>query len=192
MGIRINDPEIEHDDDCIHCVPPSGDLWPVGETPRFVYAYFSGLEACPTLNDPLPNHHWFKCEQDDSYPCAYIHTGASWIVTFAVWNIGTGGSFLGLTHVTDGNAFVWHGMKCPEEYTFFPNGLVACPPANCAHNGSGLVHWTEAPRELIEDFGLIIGPRLHYECAMHEDGDIVHKMCDIRDGTNVKFKVTRS
>lgn len=190
MGTLIDSPEIEFGDDCNVCVAHPYHLWPPGETPVKIYVVFSGLEPCSGLNEDLPNGRCFTLTQHETVKCRWVHTDSGWEVILHMWEMVLNSSILSLQQNDGKWAFYQTDMPCREEFHIYTNAYVVCAGPLCAINGAAIVSWHEIPRDIIEDIGIPISDRLRYESFLHPDGDIIHKYCDKRDGSNLKVKHT--
>lgn len=76
MGTPVIEPP-EYGDDCPACTP---SLFPIGETPRFVFMTVSGIITCPGAPYPAPNGEWVL-EQWIGNPC-------HWSLVSGPYNLG--------------------------------------------------------------------------------------------------------
>ena len=188
MGTRIPTPIVETGTDCSHCTPPTGNLWESGKSPASVYIYFTGLIPCSPYPYLMPNHHVFKLAQSAFEPCRWESDGSVWSVRFWAYNIFSGNSRITLVDPALRYVFYSEIDACPEEYSIYGNSLVDCGALRSGYGGSAIVSWMELPLELLDAIGMSTAATLFHEPALHPDGDIIHKFCNLRDATNIKLK----
>ncbi len=187
MGTPIPSPDPEYGADCPLCTPA---LWPVGETPLYIYAYFEGITNCGVSPHSAPNGETFRLEQPVGFPCLWSHAGNVWHLDYIPDQIAPNLSRLRLMDHHGFSFFVGTGIPCPPEFTIFDNNQAACILMYAGAGGSGLISWSAGMLELVQQFGLEAGINLFYEEFTTAEGDIVHKFCDRIQRTNVKIKVT--
>lgn len=187
MGTPIPSPDPEYGVDCPHCTPA---LWPVGKTPASVYIYFSGLISCNLSPFGPPNGLTFRLDQQVGSPCWFRHSGAVWECDWYPFHLGKVKSYVQLMDTIGWGWFSGALATCPPEYTIFPNDQFQCLFMWAGAMGTATVFWMDKVLQLVEQFGFETVSNLMYEMFNHDDGDIVHKFCDIVQRTNIKIKAT--
>jgi len=172
------DIDIEYGDDCI-----TG--WPVGKTPRYIYARFSLIEKCPDPNLIPPNDRVFKLTQEEFVPCHWWYEGSTWRVEFQV---AADPDFVWLV-LTDHEAGVTHFEATiagtPVEGQVYHNENLVCGGALGGIKGIAVVTWTPQATQLLEDLVIEKGPNLFMELRPLPDGKLVYKFCRIAESTNI-------
>ena len=186
MGTKINPPPIESGTDCNLCTPA---LWPVGETPKFMYVYFEGILDCGRSSNTPPNGQTFKLEQYLPIVCTWINYGAIWQIDFIADRSVPNQSRLRLADQFGWSFFVGFGLPCPPEFTLYANAQAVCMLMYAGAAGTALLTWHYELVAIINYFGLELGLDIMHEIFNHPDGDIAHKICSLYYRTNVKFKI---
>jgi len=134
-----DDPPYEFsENDCPTCTP---DLWPEGETAKYVVATFNGIDKCAHAScvaapEP-PNGIPFILEQDPVAFCVWEGHTDEWLV---MWNAAfTGGtkSLLGLYSIP-GNYEMFLAIENSPCETSFGQGA-GCIAPHCGENGTGAI-----------------------------------------------------
>jgi len=185
MGTPIPDPPIEHGNDCGSCTPAR---WAAGETPKYIYCMFWGIEDCGISPHPAPNGEVFRMEQDPGSPCLYLHQGDIWQPIFSTGTPGVSNSLLQLTDHHGFGFFTKTGPACPDEYATYSNAQIACIFMLAGAKGWGTIFWNLDIETMVDQFGLEPGTNLFYELFKSTAFYYVHKFCDTKQRTNVRFK----
>ena len=185
MGRRIPKPPVEHGNDCGACTPAR---WPAGETPKYIYCMFWGIEDCGVSPHPAPNGDVFRMEQDPTSPCYYFVQGDVWHPNFSTGTPGVSDSRLQLIDHHGFGFFTKTGPACPDEYITYPNAQIACVLMLAGAKGWGTIFWNNDVETMSEQFGLRPGFQLFYELFKSEPFYYVHKFCDLHQRTNIKVQ----
>lgn len=188
MGEPITTPTIPHVADCHRCVPPVGTRWPVGETPQYIYATFSGIINCTWSHHPAPNGQIFRLEQQVANVCLWSLTGSIWHVNFIADRIAPNVSQLRLGDHDGWSFFTDQQVACPPELQPYINDQAACIGMLAGAGGFGTIWWNVELIYLAEQFGLKPSERLMYDVFPVNSDFNVHRFADQRDHTNVKIK----
>ena len=188
MGQRITSPDIEHENDCNRCVPPTGSRWPVGGTPEYIYCKFWGVMNCGWSHHPAPNDQIFRLTQSDVQHCQWELLGSVWHITFFADRIIPANSQLNLFDHDGWSFFTDRQAQCPIEHQRFSNDQGACILFYAGALGSAMIWWNDKLLDLVEWFGLSPGTSLFYE-VFHVNFLLeVHRFADREQRTNIKFK----
>ncbi|MBW7992806.1 MAG: hypothetical protein FVQ84_22690 [Planctomycetes bacterium] len=189
MGQIVPAPPGEFGSDCLSCSPPLGTRWEVGETPAFVYVYFSELVKCPAGVKAPPNGQTFKLPQDISNPCLWRSIGTSWDVIFNARGFAPDESFVQLNDSAGRFHFRGTGAICPAEYTVFPNTAVACLVGNESIGGTAAVYWMDEVLDIISEYNIPTESQLFYELFLIDNVIPVHKFTNRERTLNIKFEI---
>lgn len=161
MGTKIPPPPTDFPpgEDCGACTPA---VYASGHWPKYLYATFFELVACPGFSEP-PNGHPFRLVQTFN-PCEYqallTYRGLEYwtlleltIARLRIWNQDEGG---GITF--------W-GVADPCSL-FFPTNIASCP-ANNAEGGSAVIQESYSPLAslLTGDYSMMPRVKTLYEQA---------------------------
>ena len=189
MGTPVPPPPGEFGDDCLACSPPIGSRWAVGETPEFVYVYFSGLVMCPGATNSPPNGQTFKLTQDPGVACLWRSLGTSWNVTFSSRDFAPDESSVLLNDSAGRFHFRGVSVICPAEYTVFDNLSVVCLFGTESIFGTATVYWMEEVLDIVVAYNLPTQSQLMYELFLINDVTPVHKFTNLERSLNVKFEI---
>lgn len=190
MGQKIQSPDIEHGNDCARCTPPTGSRWPAGQTPKYIYATFSGITNCTWSHHPAPNGQIFRLTQSDVNNCMWDLLGSVWHVTFRADRIIPDNSQLDLFDHDGWSFFTDRQVACPPELQPYVNDQSACILMYAGAGGYGTIWWNERVLDLVKWFCLESGDRLMYDVFPVNSDFEVHRFADQRDHTNIKIKKT--
>lgn len=188
MGQPIKSPDIEYGTDCPRCVPPFGSRWNTGETPKYIYAMFSGITYCAHSSYNPPNGLIFRMEQLPASVCTWYLQGSVWHVEFIADRISPNFSQLRLGDKDGWSFFTDQQVACPPEFNTFVNDQTSCVLMYAGAGGHGTIWWSDEAIELAVWLGLCPSERLMYEVFPVNSDFLVHKFCDRRNHTNIKIK----
>lgn len=184
MGTPIPSPDPEYGNDCTLCTPAR---WPSGQTPKFIYAFFTGIVDCGISPHPFGMPLTLKMEQSAVNNCIWVHTGDVWLADYQPDLIVPDKSRLRLQDHHGFSHFTSDGNSCPPEYSTYANAQAACILAYAGSAGTGTIFWSEEILFLIEELGLDAGPNLFYDYFNVDTSDRVHKFADQQQRTNLKL-----
>jgi len=184
MGQRMPDEPIIYGDDCALG-------WPADETPKYVYARFSGLVKCPdnppTFFSTPPNDRVFKLTQLEGQPCKWRYTSSTWVVDYQL-TAGPLTTHLFLTNADDLSAyFLDQPTPIQKEGYVFHNQYVACPGFLGAHLGIAVVTWSPQATDILKAINIAKSESLFMELFPRDDGKLVYKFCRLQDSINIKI-----
>lgn len=180
MGQRQDKTEIEYGANCI-------GGFPVNETPKYLYARFSGLTKCP---DPMripPNDHVFKLTQEEMFPCEWAYKSTSWEVWFQVALAPNFVFFWLIDPETNVVYFEETPPGLPDEGHTYLNDIDTCDAFHGATGGIATVTWRIETISLMDLINMKIADDVFMEMRPLVDGNRVYKYCRLKDGTNVKI-----
>jgi len=186
MGTIVKPPPIESGTDCSACTP---SLWASGETPKYMFAFFSGIQNCGVSPHNAPNGHVFIMEQNPLNFCEWIHTDDVWTVRFQPNPAGHDHSQLFLSDHHGFSFFVGEGPECAPEIMHFDNKQASCILAYAGGGGYATVDWSGLLNYVIEEFGIETKPKLMRENRYLDDSYVVAKLCSLYQRTNLKLKI---
>lgn len=180
MGQRMPDIPIEYGDDC-------GFIWPAGETPKFLYIRFAGIEKCAAATKQSPNDRAFKLEQVEFFPCYFRYDSAEWGIGV---DVNAGPNPTDILLMSKGPIEAYFSEQHPQkivEGRVYHNDYGACPLGRGGKDGICVITWTPQATILLEAINLYKGPDLFMELWPLEDGKLVYKFCRLKDATNIKI-----
>lgn len=183
MGLVIPPPPFEFGTDCPKCTPA---LWAVGETPKFMYAYFSDIINCGVSPHDAPNGVTFLLQQNPLNLCEWVHDGDVWHVDFDPKVFGPNQSRVRLLDHHGFSFFIGTGAPCAPEVIRFVNNQGACLFAWAGASGFCLLDWSGILLDVIEELGIDRKPKLMRESRYVDDTDIVYKLCSLYQRTNLR------
>lgn len=186
MGTPIDSPPIDYGSDCTKC---NDECWSAGETPRYIFAYFEHMVRCGVLYDPPPNGKTFLLTQTDEDPCLWTHVSDNWRADYRPWPIGEDYSIVRLSSAGGIPYFTGLGDPCPQEVAYFDHFYINCVPLLAAKLGQCWLCWHPKIQVLIDAFGIDQHADLRHELRSHPDTDIVQKLCNLYQRTNIRFKL---
>jgi hypothetical protein len=194
MGIRKKRTTIHYGDDCILCSFPPFRRWALGETPKYIYVYFSAIGFCPYQAPEIPVNVPIRLTQSEAMPCVYRAVAYNRYSYFPVeldlYHLPSDSSWLTMNQTESYNLFSGHHIKCPYEYTYFENEFTSCSAWVLGTGGVAIISWHTIVNKLIDSFGLSPSSSLFVEEFPVDSSSAVVKLCDKRDGTNIKFLIT--
>lgn len=188
LGQRIKNPNIEFGSDCTRCTFPTFDRFPAGETPKYVYACFWGIENCGFSSYSAPNGRIFRLPQDAGNPCMWYLDGSVWKVEFIADRIAPAVSRLQLGDKDGWSFFTGNQVICPDEYTVFNNAQGACILMYAGAGGHGTIWWNAELLDISEDFGIVPCTELFYDVFNIDASTFVHRFSDRRSGVSISIK----
>lgn len=174
---------------------PIGD-WLVGDaceshpqpenTPKIIYAYFWGIEACLGSLVP-PNLHVFSLYQDEEDPSKWANVvdGFGWIVELE-WDAVADQAVLELYRAPADVYFYGRHALQVYEHDAFANLWWDCIGAQKAKFGCACLFWHERSLELVEGLNLHNDGNLFMEFFITEDLAPVYKFCYLDHFVNEK------
>ena len=186
MGRLINPPPVESGNDCPACTP---GLWPVGKTPMYMFAYFSGISNCGKSSNYAPNGYTFLLQQDPLNACLWKHDGDVWFVDYRPWLFGPDRCQVRLYDQHGWFFFVGTNVHCSPEIIRFTNAQAACILMYAGAGGVCLLDWSGILHYLIAELGIETKPKLMKESRSIDADSQVVKLCSLYQRTNVRFKI---
>lgn len=139
MGIQTD--EIEYGNDC--------GCFPAGETPKYVFASFLGIEACPPVvgwQNPAPPNSIYALQQSAVSPCVWAGTHGAYSIQWSIDPVGI--AHLGIGLIPPHAAMVlFEGNGTGGCDRYFTSTIV---PGDCdffirCHGGTGMIWFTNNP-----------------------------------------------
>jgi len=141
MGLPADpgQPPYEYGNDCAALIP---DLWESGECPKYINAFFTGIDLCPDwvgkLATPIPNGETFTLTQSPGDACLWEAMRDNWLIQFFGNYFDTGNSALLLVEFTWGiNAFI--DQSTSQSQTSWSN-TCTCALGYVGENGTGRIY----------------------------------------------------
>lgn len=192
MGHREDKDVIVYGDDCNKGEVLAKPLWANGETPKYVYVRFSGIQRCETprcVGVPLaPNDRVFKLTQTVPDSCLWMHLG-DWEVT---WSLLAGlpqHVFFDLFWRPWMAHYFYADYETDGDNARFTHNQVGCGDANtCGYGGVATVEFGKESMEIRESLNIAASDKLFMEMHPLVDGNRVYKYCRLRDATNIKIE----
>lgn len=180
----MRDEPIEYGVHCTHCFAN-------GETPKYVYVRFIGIEKCTGVGKGAcltpPNDRAFKLKQLVGFPCSWQFSDSVWTIDYQAWVVADGKAHLQLIDFNNAIYFERTLDSCQPEGTVWSNSIACAPGLPCGESGIAVVTWSPQATALLEAINLSKGEDLFMELFPLENGKLVYKFCRIQDATNIKF-----
>ena len=184
MGIVIKPPPFEFGSDCPVCTP---FLWAAGETPMYMFAFFSGIENCGVSPHNAPNGSTFLLQQSPASPCLWLHQGDVFTVDFEPCRLVPAQSRIRLIDHHGFFFFTGFGDCCAPEIIRFVNAQAVCMLMYAGAGGFCCLDWSGTLLDIVAELGIDTVPKLMRESRYVDDTDYLYKVNSLYYRTNFKF-----
>lgn len=189
MGVPTPPGPPEFGNNCIVGQNGTPPLWAVDETPKYIYASFTGIELCPGKSWPAfgsLNGRTIKLTQDNVGACTFnrIIGDASFHL-----NYQSNGNFVSWLSVVDPHGKYWFKDAITSDYkchTNFVNELPICFWGENAKNGFAFVWWSPGPRKIANEYNFMQHVNTMSELFPIDERFQVIKLCNVPMKSNVK------
>jgi hypothetical protein len=189
MGHPTSD--YETGNDCMVGVNASPQLWPLGGTPKIVYASFAGIGACgPAFDCPEPEDSFtqgnFTLEQQAG-PCTWRNMGGGLDCYFTLEkNIDVEAKLS--VSVPAGWLYFQSIITNPSKaYINFPNQLGCSLGTFCGTGGNGTVCWSGKVKDLLVTKGLYTAHKPLFELFCVDSTKQLIRCAEIKSSMNIKI-----
>lgn len=181
MGQRISEPDIVYGDDCLL-------KFDEGKTPKYVYARFSNIKACPIAPRVPPNDRTFKLTQLEGLPCKWTYAGDKFDVAFE-YIVEPPSTHLIITGWPPLDYYFWSLVDgFTDEGEVVANEYTECVGTELGHGGIGVVTWQLQTLKIMKSLNINPSQKLFMEMHPLVDGNKVYKLCQINYGMNIAIE----